>query len=42
MATGASGAGKTTLLNSLINKHFNIKITDNFRYMIINEETGKS
>ena len=42
LTTGASGAGKTTLLNSLVNKHFGIKITDNFRYVLINEDTGRS
>ena len=39
---GETGSGKTTLLNSLINYCVGIDYKDDFRYYIINENTGKS
>ncbi|EDR21635.1 hypothetical protein, conserved [Entamoeba dispar SAW760] len=37
LVVGQTGSGKTTLLNSFINALYGIKITDDFRYIIINE-----
>lgn len=42
MVVGQTGSGKTTLLNAMVNYHMGIKFTDNFRYVIILEETGRS
>ena len=42
MVVGQTGSGKTTLLNSLINYLMGIKYEDDFRYVIINEFTGKN
>lgn len=42
MVVGQTGSGKTTLLNSLINYHMDIKFEDNFRYVIVAEETSRS
>jgi ATPase subunit of ABC transporter with duplicated ATPase domains len=39
---GETGSGKTTLLNALINYCVGIDYKDDFRYYIINENTGKS
>jgi len=40
---GLSGAGKTLLINAIVNFQMGIKITDPYRYVLINEdaETGK-
>ncbi|GAB1223187.1 hypothetical protein ENUP19_0136G0023 [Entamoeba nuttalli] len=35
---GQTGSGKTTLLNSFVNALYGIKLTDDFRYIIINED----
>ncbi|EMD49758.1 Hypothetical protein EHI5A_237180, partial [Entamoeba histolytica KU27] len=35
---GQTGSGKTTLLNSFVNAIYGIRITDDFRYIIINED----
>ncbi|GAB1224932.1 hypothetical protein ENUP19_0227G0015 [Entamoeba nuttalli] len=37
LVVGQTGSGKTTLLNSFVNALYGIKITDDFRYIIINE-----
>ncbi|GAB1222210.1 hypothetical protein ENUP19_0098G0022 [Entamoeba nuttalli] len=37
LVVGETGSGKTTLLNSFINALYGIRITDDFRYIIINE-----
>ncbi|GAB1228272.1 hypothetical protein ENUP19_0391G0001 [Entamoeba nuttalli] len=37
LVVGETGSGKTTLLNSFVNALYGIKITDDFRYIIINE-----
>ena len=42
MVVGQTGSGKTTLLNSLINYIMGIKFEDDFRYIIIDEDTGKN
>jgi len=36
---GLSGAGKTLLINSIVNFQMGIKITDPYRYVLINEDT---
>ncbi|EMD43408.1 Hypothetical protein EHI5A_261980, partial [Entamoeba histolytica KU27] len=38
LVVGETGSGKTTLLNSFVNAIYGIKITDDFRYIIINED----
>ncbi|BFU24924.1 hypothetical protein conserved [Entamoeba histolytica] len=38
LVVGQTGSGKTTLLNSFVNALYGIKITDDFRYIIINED----
>ncbi|EDR23012.1 hypothetical protein, conserved [Entamoeba dispar SAW760] len=38
LVVGQTGSGKTTLLNSFVNAICGIKITDDFRYIIINED----
>ncbi|GAB1226167.1 hypothetical protein ENUP19_0277G0003 [Entamoeba nuttalli] len=38
LVVGETGSGKTTLLNSFVNALYGIKITDDFRYIIINED----
>ncbi len=42
MVVGQTGSGKTTLLNSLVNYIMGIKYDDDFRYVIIDENTGKN
>ncbi|XP_062903550.1 uncharacterized protein LOC134346166 [Mobula hypostoma] len=42
MVLGATGSGKTTLINGMINYILGVEWEDNFRYMLIHEETGKS
>ncbi|EDR25043.1 hypothetical protein EDI_207400, partial [Entamoeba dispar SAW760] len=37
LVVGQTGSGKTTLLNSFVNALYGIKVTDDFRYIIINE-----
>ncbi|GAT99413.1 hypothetical protein CL6EHI_083760 [Entamoeba histolytica] len=37
LVVGETGSGKTTLLNSFVNGLYGIRITDDFRYIIINE-----
>lgn len=39
---GQTGSGKTTLLNSLLNYILGVKLEDPFRFVLINENTGKS
>ncbi|BFU26587.1 hypothetical protein conserved [Entamoeba histolytica] len=41
LVVGQTGSGKTTLLNSFVNAIYGIKITDDFRYIIINEDNLK-
>ncbi|EDR27868.1 hypothetical protein, conserved [Entamoeba dispar SAW760] len=41
LVIGQTGSGKTTLLNSFVNALYGIKITDDFRYIIINEDNLK-
>ncbi|BFU21273.1 Zeta toxin/Type II/IV secretion system protein/Elongation factor Tu GTP binding domain/Septin/AIG1 family/50S ribosome-binding GTPase, putative [Entamoeba histolytica] len=41
LVVGQTGSGKTTLLNSFVNALYGIKITDDFRYIIINEDNLK-
>ncbi|EDR22707.1 hypothetical protein EDI_320040 [Entamoeba dispar SAW760] len=41
LVVGETGSGKTTLLNSFVNALYGIKITDDFRYIIINEDNLK-
>ncbi|GAB1224260.1 hypothetical protein ENUP19_0182G0001 [Entamoeba nuttalli] len=38
LVVGETGSGKTTLLNSFVNALYGIRITDDFRYIIINED----
>ncbi|XP_059826654.1 uncharacterized protein LOC132394472 [Hypanus sabinus] len=42
MVLGATGSGKTTLINGMINYILGVKWEDDFRYELIDEETGKS
>ncbi|XP_032903459.1 uncharacterized protein LOC116990043 [Amblyraja radiata] len=42
MLLGATGSGKTTLINGMINYILGVEWGDNFRYKLIQEETGKS
>ncbi|XP_055486322.1 uncharacterized protein LOC129693544 [Leucoraja erinacea] len=42
MLLGATGSGKTTLINGMINYILGVEWRDNFRYQLIQEETGKS
>ncbi|XP_078251053.1 uncharacterized protein LOC144590064 [Rhinoraja longicauda] len=42
MVLGATGSGKTTLINGMINYILGVEWGDNFRYKLIQEETGKS
>ncbi|XP_072885920.1 uncharacterized protein [Hemitrygon akajei] len=42
MVLGATGSGKTTLINAMINYILGVKWEDDFRYKLIDEETGKS
>ncbi|XP_051899674.1 uncharacterized protein LOC127585958 [Pristis pectinata] len=42
MVLGATGSGKTTLINGMINYILGVEWTDDFRYTLIHEETGKS
>ncbi|XP_062910819.1 uncharacterized protein LOC134349826 isoform X2 [Mobula hypostoma] len=42
MVLGATGSGKTTLINGMINYILGVEWGDNFRYMLIQEETGRS
>ncbi|XP_072885981.1 uncharacterized protein [Hemitrygon akajei] len=42
MVLGATGSGKTTLINGMINYILGVKWEDDFRYKLIDEETGKS
>lgn len=34
---GQTGSGKTTLLNFFLNNYLDIKFTDNYRFILINE-----
>ena len=38
MVVGQTGSSKTTLIDSFINYLLGIKLEDNFRYKIINED----
>ncbi|XP_078272193.1 uncharacterized protein LOC144602944 [Rhinoraja longicauda] len=42
MVLGSTGSGKTTLINGMINYILGVEWGDNFRYKLIQEETGKS
>ncbi|XP_072900478.1 uncharacterized protein [Hemitrygon akajei] len=42
MVLGATGSGKTTLINGMINYILGVEWGDNFRYMLTQEETGRS
>ncbi|XP_072115056.1 uncharacterized protein [Mobula birostris] len=42
MVLGATGSGKTTLINGMINYILGVKWKDDFRYKLIDKETGKS
>lgn len=42
MAMGATGAGKSTLINGMINYILGVKYDDNFRFVLISDETKKS
>ncbi|XP_051899675.1 uncharacterized protein LOC127585959 [Pristis pectinata] len=42
MVLGATGSGKTALINGMINYILGVEWTDDFRYTLIREETGKS
>ncbi|KAM3147582.1 hypothetical protein pb186bvf_000389 [Paramecium bursaria] len=39
---GQTGSGKTTLLNFFLNYYLDVKFTDNFRFILINEQSGGS
>lgn len=39
---GQTGSGKTTLINSLLNYILDVKLDDPFRFVLINENTGRS
>ncbi|XP_078251051.1 uncharacterized protein LOC144590061 [Rhinoraja longicauda] len=42
MVLGETGSGKTTLINGMINYILGVEWGDNFRYKLIQEQTGKS
>ena len=42
MVVGATGAGKTTLINGMINYIFGVEWKDDFRLMMVTENTAKS
>ena len=42
MVVGATGAGKTTLINGMINYIFGVEWKDDFRLMLVTENTAKS
>ncbi|XP_078251936.1 uncharacterized protein LOC144591790, partial [Rhinoraja longicauda] len=42
MVLGATGTGKTSLINGMINYILGVEWGDNFRYKLIQEQTGKS
>ena len=42
MVVGATGAGKTTLINGMINYIFGVEWDDDFRLMLVTENTAKS
>ncbi|XP_078251561.1 uncharacterized protein LOC144591130, partial [Rhinoraja longicauda] len=42
MVLGATGTGKTTLINGMINYILGVEWGDDFRYKLIQEQTGKS
>ena len=42
MVVGATGAGKTTLINGMINYIFGVEWEDNFRLVLVAENTGQS
>lgn len=39
---GATGSGKTTLINGIINYYYGVRIEDDFRLLLINDETSQS
>ena len=42
MVVGATGAGKTTLINGMVNYIFGVEWDDDFRLMLVTENTAKS